>query len=156
MWKLCWRSMSDDSYLVWSVRGASSDDTADPRILSLASAYSFSRCSNVFIWGFVFCAMEDKAGEESGRLRIVTDGFGRWRILGRKSSPPFDRIENPFWFAVAISFLILSCFSCSSRFSSCENLIKIKVSSMRWVNLYKLFKTTANALSSSLHTHPPR
>lgn len=99
-----------------------SSDAADPKILSLASAYSFSRCSRVLGWGFaLFWEVEDSAGDDPGRLRIVTAGLGLWRILGRKSSPPF-RIEKPFWLAVAIScsFLILSCFSCSNRCSSCH------------------------------------
>jgi len=101
--------------------GGDSSAAADPKILSLASAYSFSRCSNVFSCGFEFCCeVEDKAGDESGRFRMVTTGFGRWRILGRKSSPPFDKIVIPFCFAAAIScsFLILSCFCCSNCFSS--------------------------------------
>ena len=57
--------------------GDSSAAAADPKILSLASAYSFSRCSNVFNCGFEFCEVEDKAGDESGRLKIVTAGLGR-------------------------------------------------------------------------------
>lgn len=61
---------------LWSV-GESSAPAAAPRILSLASAYSFSRCSKVFGWGFEFCEAEDKAGDESGRFRIVTAGLGR-------------------------------------------------------------------------------
>jgi hypothetical protein len=55
--------------------GESSAAAADPIILSLASAYSFSRCSSVFIWGLEFCVLEDRAGDESGRFRIVN--FGR-------------------------------------------------------------------------------
>lgn len=74
--------------------GESSAAAADPKILSLASAYSFSRCSSVFICGLEFCDVEDKAGEEPGRFRIVT--LGLCRIRGRKSSPPFDRIDKPF------------------------------------------------------------
>lgn len=54
-----------------------SSETADPRILSRASAYSFSRCSNVLICGFEFaCEVEDRAGEEPGLFRMVTTGFG--------------------------------------------------------------------------------
>jgi hypothetical protein len=107
-----------------------SSDTADPKILSLASAYSFSRCSRVLICGFWLCE-EDKAGEESGRLRMVTVGFGRCRILGRKSSPLFDKIDKPFCRAAAIScsFLNFSCFSSSNRFSSWygENIFRLRL-----------------------------
>lgn len=107
--------------------GDSSDAAADPRILSRASAYSFSRCSSVFGCVFEFADVEDRAGEESGRFKIVTTGLGRCRIRGLKSSPPpFDKIEKPFCFAAAIScsFLARSCFSCSNRFSSYEEKSK--------------------------------
>lgn len=58
--------------------GGDSSAAADPKILSLASAYSFSLCSNVFSCGFELCCeVEDKAGDESGRFRMVTTGFGR-------------------------------------------------------------------------------
>lgn len=53
-----------------------SSDAADPKILSLASAYSFSRCSRVLGWGFaLFWEVEDSAGDDPGRLRMVTLGL---------------------------------------------------------------------------------